>query len=341
MRRFVLVVALGFALPGPARAATIRVPGQVSTIQAAINLAVEGDTVLVAPGTYRQRLHLVLKNLVVRGEQGADLTIVDGSVSLGNVVTCQLVGRTTILEGLTITGGEPNGPDSVGAGIYCNEGSPTIRNCKLVGNRSRAGGGVAAYFFSEPAIHDCFIAHNEGGGVVVETGVGDLGRSWAEIVNCVLVRNEGFGVWVLKRARVRVYNDTVAYNNSHGITIDQGAIVDVRRNIFSNNIGGGVVRLDNTACYITLSCNDVVDNIGGSYSGTNPGDPCFSGRGSGDVSIDPQYQDAASDNFHLRLTSPLCALRQQGACGVLGAFADPCQTSVEPRSWSRVKTLYR
>ena len=86
----------------------------------------------------------------------------------------------------------------------------------------------------------------------------------------------------------------------------------------------------------------------GNYVGSNPGDACFSGRGSGDVSIDPCYQNVAAANFHLQIHSPLCELRNPDSCGVLGAYTDPCAPGtspcvvhVEQATWGGVKTLYR
>ena len=48
----VLLVLMAFA--GSARAATINVPGDCSTIPAAITAASDGDTIIVAAGTYTE-----------------------------------------------------------------------------------------------------------------------------------------------------------------------------------------------------------------------------------------------------------------------------------------------
>jgi hypothetical protein len=92
----------------------------------------------------------------------------------------------------------------------------------------------------------------------------------------------------------------------------------------------------------------VYGNPNGNYRGVSPGDACFGGRGSGDVSLDPCYQNAELDNFHLDVESPLCQLRQPGACGRLGAFDDPCGSgtgvcvvNVQPSTWGLMKQRYR
>ena len=343
MLRLIAGLALCLALPALAFSTTIRVPEDTASIPAAIGLAGEGDTVLVAPGTYHGRCLIQFKNIVLRGAMGAAATTLDGQ-STGNVITAHGVGRSTIIEDLTIMGGSATQPESVGAAVYINEASPTLQRCRLVNNSARNGGGVAAYFFSEPLIRDCFIGNNDGGAIVIETNTGSAGTSAAEIYNTVMAHNSGYGVWVLRGARVTMRNCTIAYNNGDGLRAEKEARVTMKKCIVSNNAGGGVVRYDNTVCY-ALECNDVYRNSAGGYLGSNPFDPCFPGRGAGDVDLSPCYQNAVQDDFHLQPGSQLCLLRE--TCGVLGAFADPCETggccvtAVTHTTWGGVKDLYR
>jgi len=80
----VLFILTIFAHPAPA--VTIHVPSAEPTIQAGINEAVDGDIVLVAPGTYVENIDFDYKAIEVRSESGPLLTTIDGNFS-GSVVT--------------------------------------------------------------------------------------------------------------------------------------------------------------------------------------------------------------------------------------------------------------
>lgn len=346
-RLFAGVVVAALAWPALALGATLRVPEEHSTIQEAINQASPSstDTVSIAAGTYRERVS-VRKTLVLRGRAGAEQTILDGQFA-GNVLTVNGVSRSCIIEDLTFTGGDATEPDSVGAAIYLNSfASPTIQRCRMVGNRARTGGGLNAYVNCQPLVKDCWIADNQGGAVVIELDDPD-GSTYAEFVNTVIADNLGNGIVAIKGARVWIRNCTIANHNAEGVRTREFARVRITNSIIAHNDGAGILREDPTVCF-TLQCNDVYGNAGGNYVGTNPTDTCFPGRGSGDVSVDPCFQNAAADNYHLTPTSPLCSLRQPGSCGVLGAYEDPCSGTVQlctdavtPSTWTAVKGFYR
>ena len=100
-----------------AQGEVINVPGDQPTIQAAINSAVDGDTVLVAEGTYYENIDFKGKAIVVAShfltdgdETHVDSTIINGShssdPSQGSVVYFASGEDTTsVLCGFTITGG--------------------------------------------------------------------------------------------------------------------------------------------------------------------------------------------------------------------------------------------
>lgn len=131
--RVVMAAALCFAgCPGIINAqVTIHVPKDQPTIQAGINAANSGDTVLVDPGTYKEGIDFKGKAITVESSAGPASTIIDGS---GNafVVTFQSnETRSSILRGFTIQNGGtglPIGPSytNLGGMQVINGSNPSI-----------------------------------------------------------------------------------------------------------------------------------------------------------------------------------------------------------------------
>jgi regulator of RNase E activity RraA len=71
--------------PIVAFATTINVPADYATIQVAIDAANNGDTVLVAPGTYVENIEFYGKAITVSSAEGPEVTVIDGNQS-GSVV---------------------------------------------------------------------------------------------------------------------------------------------------------------------------------------------------------------------------------------------------------------
>ena len=128
-----------------ADAATIRVPANMPTIQAAIDAAASGDTVLVSPGTYVEQIDFRGKAITVASESGPATTTINAN-GAGSVVTFRSgESRASVLTGFTVTGGFNL---SGGGGILVSGSSPTIRGNDIAGNRGCTGVGIYSYFSS-------------------------------------------------------------------------------------------------------------------------------------------------------------------------------------------------
>ncbi|HEU0297494.1 MAG TPA: DNRLRE domain-containing protein [Anaerolineales bacterium] len=125
-----------FLHPVSSSAATIRVPQDYPTIQAAVNAAVTGDVVLVSPGTYFENVTISGKTITLASlyytssdPQYIDSTIIDGlgSTVQGTfgVLVDSNVGPETTIIGLTIR----NGYDGIAAKTKLN-----ILNNHIVAN---------------------------------------------------------------------------------------------------------------------------------------------------------------------------------------------------------------
>ena len=60
------------------QATIIHVPADVNSIQSGIDLANDGDTVLVAPEVYQESINFLGKEIIVMSEMGMDSTIIQG-----------------------------------------------------------------------------------------------------------------------------------------------------------------------------------------------------------------------------------------------------------------------
>ncbi len=177
---------------------TRQVPSQYPTIQTAINACVNGDTVLIAPGTYGGTVNFSGKAITVRGSAGAASTIIAGAGVARIVTFSSNEGPNSILDGVTVTGG--NG------GVLIQNASPTITNCRIVNNvavapapsTASSGGGIrilATAGTVAPTISNCSIDGNttntSGGGLDVE--VTAPGTGLPVLLNCTLSMNTAAG----------------------------------------------------------------------------------------------------------------------------------------------------
>ncbi|MBV2154861.1 nitrous oxide reductase family maturation protein NosD [Kitasatospora sp. SUK 42] len=84
----------------------VKVPQDFPTIQKAVDVAREGDTVLVSPGTYRESVRITKPRIVLRGSD-RNTVVLDGGVRLVNGIT--VTGPGSVVENLTVHGYLANG----------------------------------------------------------------------------------------------------------------------------------------------------------------------------------------------------------------------------------------
>ncbi len=160
------------------------VPGDVPTIQAAIDTATSGDIVRVAPGTYSpssrgEFFPIVMKNRVtLESVGGPGVTILDAE-GTGGVISCTDLGEFTTISGFTITGGSATD----GGGIYLSNSLPFIESCLIAGNSATNGGGVYCDGGSEPYLCRCTLFENEAD---VGSGIASVGGSDPDLYQVII-----------------------------------------------------------------------------------------------------------------------------------------------------------
>ena len=240
MKKAVLFFAVFVAaIPCVARIITVDDdgPADFSTIQAAIDDANDGDTVLVVDGTYtgdgNRDIDFKGKAITLHSENGPENCIID----------CQSLGRgfyfhtdetqESILDGFTIINGSayyfPYVFSTGGAGIRCEYSSPTIRNNIIKWNGGFSGGGISC-LYSRATIMNNTIEQNNfpgaGGGLFAYD-------SELLVVNNTITGNraESFGGgMVLWYCSARLINNIIAGNlvtdgNGGGIHCRNSSII--------------------------------------------------------------------------------------------------------------------
>jgi len=135
------------------------------SIQEALEVAREGTTIIVRPGIYRENIDFLRKNIRVIGMDPSDPTqdswpVLEGT---GNGPVVRISGGQRpqcLLTGFVITRGQGQ---PAGA-IYCEDASPTITHCLIVGNRATDPDGAAVYCEdSQAVLINCTMADNYAG----------------------------------------------------------------------------------------------------------------------------------------------------------------------------------
>jgi parallel beta-helix repeat protein len=194
---------VGKALASPA---TIYVPDAYPTIQAAVDAASPGDTIVVYAGIYQEHVTLY-KQLILQTDEGATI---DGGGSLSTL--------TVTDEGCTVSGFNITGSGShpyENAGIRIDSYGNTISGNTIWGNKEA---GILLNG-EDNAIVDNFISNNEGDGLYVD--------GWNNILsgNTILV-NGDYGLYLYG-------GDNILRDN---VMMSNGRNFGVRRPYYNNDV---------------------------------------------------------------------------------------------------------
>ncbi len=287
----------------------IYVPDDFATIQAAINKAVNTQTVIVRDGTYsgsgNRDIGLGGKQITLLSENGpANCTINAGGAGYRCFYIYQGEGSNTVIQGFTITNGDITGS---GGGICCASGSsPTIRGCVVTGNAaSNNGGGISCHGGGTPTIDRCIVSGNassQGGGIFCDNSSANVsnclilnntatgsygggiycnGANTSKITNCTIVNNYaqlyGGGVAAWVASTQPWLRNCIIYGNSAGSAGDDMSVYDA------------TITID-TCCYNAAKIA-ILNGGGFNIQGTN-------------VTAEPRFVCSLVDNFRLRHNSP-------------------------------------
>jgi hypothetical protein len=214
-----------------------------NTIQEGIDAASDGDTVIVAEGTYLENIRFKGKNITVRSTNPLDPAVVAGTVidgdQTGSVVTfVGTEGEMCVLSGFTVQNGKADNGGGICGGIRGIHARATIRNNIITDNR-------AVYYGGGLAFCDGLIQHNR------------------------IVNSSGTGGAALAYCHGIVRNNAIADNSAE----TGGGFYDcdgtIQGNTISGNsataaigLGGGLCRCDGAIQNNVISANTALANFG-------------------------------------------------------------------------------
>lgn len=190
----------------PIHAGDIHVPADYPGIQGAVNAAVAGDTIHIAPGIYTQQIFINNKNLTLIGQPGTILRASPGMLPGGGGLTLWrpllFVYNTTkvTLRGLTFEGdqlADQQGDALVGV-LYRNSGA-TVEHCRFSGFREKIAGTIGGLALRVDMVAFGLPPYNVNitDNVMVDsyTGIAVRGHAFASTFNVLIANNtiEGVG----------------------------------------------------------------------------------------------------------------------------------------------------
>jgi len=318
---------LGLLIAGSTNAAVHYVPTDYPDIQAAIDASVDGDTVVVTPGTYsgpgNYNISFRGKAITVQSTDPGDTQVVNTTVidCQGTASTRGFVfqsGETSDakLAGLTITGGN----NFLGGGIYCyNNSSPTITNCVITANSAVFGAAIAVgNSGSEPVISACTIQANTasaGGGAIYCIG------SSPKIESCIIAGNfapRGGAIYSHNPGNCVIANCTISANAATvfagGIYCFSSSNLDISNCILWGNTAAGASEMlvgnGRAPATVSISYCDIQGLAAGVV--VNSGSTVNWGQGNIDLAplfvspgqMDPITKVYTEGNYHLLDDSP-------------------------------------
>jgi hypothetical protein len=254
----------------------------LNSIQTALDLCGDNDTVLVGPGTYNEYIIWPqTQGIDLYSWLGPDSTVIDAyGLYVDEVIFIDSLPDTaTVISGFTIAHGR--------YGIFLDHSSPLIEHNKICDNEhpsmvAAEAAGVFCYY-SNPVIQYNAILHNGAAGEIGRCGGVYCVSSSPIIRNNTIAENysiggitgtgSGGGIFCTTNSSPQIFGNQIYHNsaeNGGGILIGAGCSVVIRKNtIFSNAMefrGGGILCLGT----VLIDSNTISANNGcGIHCATN------------------------------------------------------------------------
>jgi hypothetical protein len=268
--------------PAPETGGALLVPEQYATIGEAIDAAVDGDTIILAPGEYAERVDFAGKGITIRSTDPDDPAIVDQTIIAGDGGGCTVTfqsgeDRDSILEGVSLRGARANHSRRQEGGAVCvYAGTAPVLRGNAISDNDAGNGAAVIVVDAAPRIENNRIHDNTSGHLGAALFVSEAAD--VEILGNAITGNTG-GSGAIKvtdeESNALIEGNTVADNETEfgvgGIEISYGASAVIAGNTITGNVGHGdsfaggisVIRAIATIEANEITANEKVAGTGG------------------------------------------------------------------------------
>ena len=270
IRLTALACILGLIVPGfwrEAKAAVHRVPLEYPTIQAGVDAAPSGDSVLVAPGVYPEAVVIAGKYLYLSGVASDSVTIDGQGLDAPCLTIDGPAGGQTVVRGFTFYRAD----NAEGAVFITNAASALIEACCVAYNRATASerGAVSVSAGAVAEIRGSRIVGNIGYSCGGAAAVGATLRLRGNLI--VDNQAEGVGAVFVRNCVTELQHNTILTNHAPplanppycAVWTDDGISLTMVDNVVAFNSGYGVALRDPITYEVEY--NDVYGNPSGTY----------------------------------------------------------------------------
>ena len=219
---------------------TLRVPDDYLTIQAAINAASSGDTILVAAGIYTENVS-VGTSVTIQSQNGASETIVDGSTTHNHAFN--VTAYNVDISGFTVKGATADKQ----AGIYLDR----VESCNISANTCLDNYyGIYLDNSNNNTLTENTANSNSKYGIYVD---GDVGSNGNTLTGNTANENSECGIYLDNSDSNTLTENTTNGNGAYGILLDGSNNNTLTSNsVTGNNIG---VEINGSVDASTISIN--------------------------------------------------------------------------------------
>jgi len=231
----------------------IKVPDYYPTIQQAVDVAVSGDTVKVAPGTYNEAVHVYRSNISLIG-QSRQTTIINGSgANYGIWVVYTDNADKTTISGFTLKNSGKTKAGGFCAGVYFNNSSYCIVSNNIISNNKE--GIYMDNSYNNTIIGNAIVSNSDVGIASVFSSDGNF------ISNNTMEYNiQGIGVF-RTIGKGDTISDNVVRKNKYGVLVSTNS--SVTRNKFVENNDTAIIIFFFGGTGVTIRDNHLRGNVRG------------------------------------------------------------------------------